>query len=134
MKKAIGFILLSVVLFSALTSSVFADSAIMPRYNNISACSSLFDIIDNTAYISINYMGAKGICTGATINIKLQKRVLLLFWSTENEWITTTYVPSFDEIYTYPVASGTYRVTIEFTIRGSAGPDDVISQTHEKSN
>jgi len=68
-----------------------------------------------TATCSSLLQGYPGTTTKVTIEMTLQKRVLLLFWSDEQTW-TQTFSGDFGALEkTKAVSSGTYRVSTTYT-------------------
>ena len=82
---------------------------------------------DGTAYVTVEYEGYTNVTTGATINITIKKRTLLLFWSevvTDSVTVSGDYY--FDE-FTYQLEDkGTYKCNVEYIVSGTMGEDDVI--------
>ena len=97
--------------------------------NNVATTSSSFSISsDGEACVLVDYMGYKDITTGATINITIEKRTLLLFWNdVVTDTITCNNYHYTNEFYYQLENSGTYRCTIEYVISGNGGADDVIT-------
>lgn len=138
MKKIICFVLCITTMFGLLSVSAFAassqDSGIMPCYNNVGLTQSIFCIDpDGLAHVSVSYDGYSGITTGATITIRLQKKVLGLFWSTvdigepDDMWIDHASGYLYHNSHSYQLTDkGTYRAEINYTIYGTAGPADEV--------
>ena len=117
------FLFLNVVQFPT------AASDIMPRNNNTLSTNTDFMITSGgDAIIDLNYEGYPNVTTGATISIKIEKRNLLVFWSevVSNTFTVTEYRYSTEFICPLD-KSGTYRCTVEYTISGTGGADDVIT-------
>lgn len=82
---------------------------------------------DGTAIVSVDYEGYPNITTGATINITIKKRTLLVFWSEIVSDSITVSGEAFAEEFYYPLEDkGTYKCNVEYIISGTAGADDVI--------
>ena len=109
-------------------TTVFADN-ISLFYNNTLATDTNFVIsADGKANVTVYYDGVPNSTTGATITVKIEKRNLLIFWKDIVE--ETYYVSGITYIntYTYQLEkTGTYRCTVEYTISGTGGADDVIT-------
>ena len=110
---------------------------IVPYYNNTVNANSYFTISeDGVATVDISYHGVSDITTGATITTKIQKRTLGLIWTTvdigttDNVWIDESTSVTFSTSHSVKLKSkGTYRVAVDFVIRGTGGANDEISQT-----
>jgi len=138
MKKLICFVLCITTMFGLLSVSALAassqDSGIMPCYNNVGMTDSIFHIDANgLAYVAVSYDGYPDITTGATITIRLQKKVLGLFWSTvdigepDDMWIHHASGPIYYANHSHQLTdTGTYRAEINYTIYGTAGPADEV--------
>lgn len=116
-------------LFLNVTQFSVAASDIMPRNNNTLSTNTDFMITSGgDAIIDLNYEGYPNVTTGATISIKIEKRNLLVFWSevVSNTFTVTEYRYSTEFICPLD-KSGTYRCTVEYTISGTGGADDVIT-------
>jgi hypothetical protein len=88
-------------------------------------------VVNDIAEVTAKYYGYSGITTGATIEITLQKR-FLLFWWTDVEgghWTDTFTTSSGTSNHSLAVPSGTYRAVITYKVYGSGGGYDEISKT-----
>lgn len=134
-------IFLSLVLVSLTAVNAFAqeDYGVAPCYDNISGCDFSFYVRDpNTAEVYVDYNGNSGDFQKAEITVKIQKKVLLLFWDTvdigepNDEWVETSTALNGHFHNTFDVnGKGTYRalITVEFT--GVDGSVDVVEETKE---
>ena len=123
-------LILALVLICIFTFQTFAIASNISTFNNNTAISSLtFTISDvGKATVLYEYEGYEGITTGATINILIEKRNLLFFWSevlTDN--ITVNEESYVDTMVFHLTEKGTYRCTVTYTVSGTAGPDDVLT-------
>lgn len=133
MKKALSllFAILFVSIFM-LQLVLFADEAEREktRNNNVLYTSTEFSILSlGTANVAVEYVGMNNVTTGATIEITIKKRFLLVFWTTEIEEEYIVYGTNYDHIYQYDLSeygSGTYKCNVTYTVSGSGGADDVI--------
>lgn len=105
------------------------------KNNNANKLNSFFKIIDGTAHVQGSYEGYYNITTGATITIKIQKKVWF-WWSDvnngqpDNTWTDVLYGWKNSAIHSLALTStGEYRAIITYTVRGSGGADDVIPVT-----
>ena len=126
------------MLFSVEAVSVSAalpeDVSIMPLYNNVGMTDSSFYIDANgIAYIMVSYYGSTNITSGGIITVKLERKILGLFWETvdigtsDNIWRVSSTAPTFSHDFTHQLSdTGTYRATIHYTIFGTGGASDKI--------
>ena len=133
MKKLIS--LLFAILFIATFVFQIAVSANeaekeQTRNNNTARTDTTFIISSSgMASVEVEYVGIPNIATGATIEITIKKRFLLVFWTTEIEEEYTVYGEKYSHTYYYDLSefgSGTYKCNVTYTVSGSGGADDVI--------
>ena len=128
MKHKISILLVLTFVFVAVFQfCLLADNASL--YNNNTGMTwTCFTISnDGTAIVSVDYEGYPNITTGATINITIKKRTLLVFWSEIVSDSITVSGEAFAEEFYYPLEDkGTYKCNVEYIISGTAGADDVI--------
>lgn len=116
-----------------------SNNTITPYLNNYGSHTFYFNIDDSgVADVVISYMGKADYFTQAKVTVKIQKRTLLLFWTTvdigepNNLWIDTS-----TEVYgrfhnAFQLEkTGTYRCVITFEVSGTGGATDVIEDTLE---
>ena len=66
------------------------------------------------------------------VNVKLQKRFLLVFWNDVDEWNASSTDPYAILAHTFALnGTGMYRATFTATVTGSDGTVDVITKTME---
>jgi hypothetical protein len=66
------------------------------------------------------------------VNVKLQKRFLLVFWNDVDEWNASSTDPYAILAHTFALnGTGMYRATFTVTVTGSDGTVDVITDTIE---
>lgn len=141
MKKVIALILMVMTLMSVLQIPMFAATAneVMPLNNNTLAANVTFTISSSgLATVYTSYTGYSGVTTGGTITTKLQKRFLGIFWTTVDigtdgeVWVDSSSEYRYATSHTYQLSDkGTYRVVVEFVVRGTGGAADEIEQTRE---
>ena len=80
--------------------------------------------------------GIKGKTTHVSVALYVEKRILGVFWSKvdigcdNNTWTDSYYGYSYDNTFRTDISSsGTYRVTVTYTVSGSGGSDDIITMT-----
>ena len=129
MKKKFCLIFAFMFLFLNVVQFPTAASDIMPRSNNTLSTNTSFIITSGgNAIINLNYEGYPNVTTGATISIKIEKRVLLAFWTeVVSKTFTVTEYRYSTEFICLLDKTGTYRCTVEYTISGTGGTDDEIT-------
>lgn len=128
MKRKISIALvLTFVFVSVFQFCLLADN--MSLYNNNTGMTwTCFTISsDGTANVFVEYDGYPNITTGATINVTIKKRTLLLFWSeVVSDSITVIGDSYANEFYYQLEDKGTYKCNVEYIVSGTGGADDVI--------
>ena len=137
--------LLTLLLSTAiLVSGIVAVSAnggtneIMPRWNVVNQKNIIFKVANNNAIVNVTYDANSTNFQKANLTVKIQKRFLLVFWSTvdigytNNEWTASSTNLSGNFYNTFTVnGTGTYRAQITLEIIGKNGQKDVIEETIE---
>ena len=127
-KRIVSLILAALLLFccapivaatdEASTSPAFAEKDDPPpnRFSYTNYTLTGIDIsAGGTAYCVADFVGHPGTTTKVDIEMKLQKRFLLLFWTDEQIWTQTFNTHSGTLSKTKAVSSGTYRVQATYT-------------------
>ena len=133
MKKTLISLICILTILACTGTSVFAESTsgISTRANNIASVNTTFNIDGNgNARVYVSYEGYEGITTNAVITVKIQKRFLLVFWQDVDggEWTDYASGEYYSTSHSVLVKSGTYRATVEYTIYGTGGAPDVITE------
>lgn len=129
MKRKLCLIFALIFTLSALLTPLVLADGVLPYNNNTDMTATTFSISNiGEAHVQIRYEGYPNITTGATISIKIEKRVLLVFW---DEVVTRNFNVTGDRYSTNLIIpldkNGTYRCTVEYTISGIGGADDLIT-------
>lgn len=140
MTKTLSQRLLAIVLILTmlLPIAVLPASAeeITPYYNNVVSANSVVSIsASGKMSITNTYQGMNGITTKGVITTKVEKRTLGLFWKDIDggAWTDTINNYYYSGIHTLQLSdTGTYRVTVKFTIYGTNGAADSIEKKIEK--
>ncbi len=129
-------VFLALVMMSLATVSSFAqeDYGIAPCYDNVDNCICDFNIYGaNDAQVYVRYIGNSSNLSQVRMTVKIQKKVLLLFWDTieigepNNEWIATSSNVNDSFNRTFSVSeTGTYRAVFTVEFFGNNGSVDVI--------
>ena len=133
MKKAISLIMCIVIVLSTLGICAFAETKNSPRFTNVGEINTVFNIDSNgNARVTVSYDGYSAM-THATIKIKIQKQFLFFFWTDVIEWTDESTERYYAKTFTTPVDGGTYKAIVEYTIRGTAGEPDVITDEIQRT-
>ena len=129
MKKALVILVCMVIALSCVNVTAFAEEQASTYSNNLSNVSSDFYINNGSATVYVSYRGIPDVTTNAVIKVKIQKRFLLVFWQDVDggEWTDYANEVNYSNFYSVSVKTGTYRAQIEYTIYGSGGTADVIT-------
>ena len=135
MKKFLSLVLALFMCISTVLPIYAAEQMVTPRYNNTAMATANF-IITSTglAVATLEYTGYPDYTTGATVTCKIEKK-FLWWWNDVDgaEWTTSLTGFSNSVEYTHQLSkTGTYRMTFEITVYGTAGSPDVISDVIEK--
>ena len=138
--KSIGLLLMVFMLLVSNFSFVYAtDDEITPYWNNVNMHEFSFQVLSpGEAHISIYYVAKSGVFVQAKSTVKIQKKILGLFWTTvdigttNNEWVEYCTDVEGDLYNYYPVdGTGTYRAVFKLEITGIDGSVDVLEDTIE---
>lgn len=84
----------------------------------------------------LSVTGIKGTTQRIETELYVEKRILLVFWSRvdigcpNNVWTDAVNSYLYSNTFTHDLTStGTYRVTVTYTVSGTGGTDDVITIT-----
>lgn len=128
-KSLFVFLLISVICLTNVTAFASETGGVTPRLAHISSASFAFVATSDGGYINVSYEGYDSFVR-ADLNVKVEKRSLLVFWNDVCEWNTSS-TESFN-ILAYTCAlngSGHYRATFTLTITGTDGTTEVITET-----
>ena len=132
--KTLIAILLIAVMSMTHVVAFAADEGISPRLSHTSDGGFSFAAVDNVGYIGVTYYGYDSFVR-ADLNVKIQKRFLLVFWSDVAEWnaSSTEIEGNFDHEFDLD-GSGMYRAKFTLTVTGNDGTVDTIPSTIEDEN
>ena len=136
MKKMLNSFVCVVLLICCMSTIVSSAEGISLYANNTNKTTTDFTISNNTATVFISYIGIDGVTTNAVITTKIQKRFLLVFWQDVDgaSWTDYSNDTYYVNSHSIEVKSGTYRALVEYTIYGTGGTADVISNEFEAKN
>lgn len=133
-KKLISFAMLIVMLFAMAVPTFATESQINPRFNNLNTTEAVFIIDENgIATVSFTCYGYRNITTRIVVETKIEKK-FLWWWNDVDgaSWTDETTEDYCDSEHSIQLSkSGTYRVSITYTVYGTAGDPDVITRTIE---
>lgn len=134
-KRIITVALLVIMIFAMAAPSFATDSGVMPRLNNTDSTEVVFVIDDNgEATVSYICFGYEGITSRIVVEIKIQKKVLW-WWNNVDgaSWTDETTEYYLNSEHSIQLSkSGTYRAVITYTVYGSGGEADVLTDEIEK--
>ena len=128
MKHKISIILALTFVFVVVAQFCLLADDISLYNNNTGITTTIFTIDANgVAEVCVEYEGYHNITTGATINITIKKRTLLLFWSEVVSDSVTVSGDYYSNGFYYQLdEKGTYKCNVEYIVSGTGGADDVI--------
>ena len=107
------------------------DEGINSRLSHTSDGGFSFAVVDNVGYIGVTYYGYDSFVR-ADLNVKVQKRFLLVFWSDVYEWNASSTELDGEFYHEFNVEkSGKYRANFTLLVTGNDGTVDTITSTIE---
>ena len=132
--KSFVAILLIAVLSMTNVTAFATDEKISPRLSHTEDGGFSFAVVDNVGYIGVTYYGYDSFVR-ADLNVKVQKRFLLVFWNDVYEWNASSTEIEGDFIHEFDLEkSGTYRAQFTLLVTGNDGTVDTITSTIEDNN
>ena len=132
--KALVAILLIAVMSTSSVVAFAADAGIDPRLSHTENGSFSFAAENNVGYIGVTYYGYDSFVR-ADLNVKVQKRFLLVFWNDVYEWNASSTEKDGFFVHEFPIEkSGMYRANITLKVTGNDGTVDTISKTIQCEN
>lgn len=134
-------LLLNSVPFVVNATEYDANQGITTYLVNCNRCTCMFNVTqEGMADVGVTYYAKDDVFTYAKLTVKIQKRVLGLFWSTvdigesNNEWVVYCYDVYGNFYNSFPLEStGTYRAVFTVEFYGTSGEVDVIEDTIESA-
>ena len=135
MKKTVLTIICVFILLGSVPLTALAFNEKSSTFNNnVTHTNTAFNInAQGVATVTTDYTGYKSVTTGATIKTKIQKRFLLVFWNDVATWTDTATGYYYSNTHSTTVEKGYYRAQVEYTIYGTGGSPDVITDELERS-
>lgn len=127
--KVLVAILLIVVTSMTSVTAFAADEGINPRLSHMEDGGFSFAATEEGGLINVTYYGYSSFVR-ADLNVKIEKRSLLVFWNDVAEWnaSSTETDGCFSHVFALD-GSGMYRATFTLVITGSDGTQDVVTET-----
>ena len=128
-KSLLVFLLISVMCLTNVTAFASEAGGVTPRLSHINNANFSFSATSNGGHLTTSYNGYSSF-SKANLNVKVEKRSLLVFWNDVYEWNTSSTNVHDVLYYLCPLdGSGHYRATFTLTITGTDGTTDVITDT-----
>lgn len=131
MKKTIISCLAMLLCLTMLCSTVcYAnDNVISPRLTDVMQITSSFEVnSQGVAYIFASYTSYPDVVSYVQINIKLEKRVMLLFWKDVDSWSYQSSSVNYATDVELDVGSGTYRTSFEYIVHHHDGTTNTYTE------
>ena len=132
--KTLVAIMLTALMFLTNIVAFATEGGIDPRLSHTADGSFGFTAVDNKGYIDVSYSGYDSFVR-ADLNVKIQKRFLLVFWNDVDEWNASSTQKYGFFSHTFDLnGSGMYRAKFTLTVTGNNGTVDTITDTIENEN
>ena len=132
--KTLVAILLIAFLSMTNVTAFATDDGISPRLSHMSNGAFSFAARDNIGYIDVTYYGYDSFVR-ADLNVKVQKRFLLVFWNDVYEWNASSTEMDGHFYHEFDIEkSGMYRAQFTLLITGNDGTVDTVTSTIENEN
>ena len=129
--KALIAILLIAIMSMTNVLAFATEEEINPRLSHTDSGGFSFAATEDGGYIDVTYYGYDSFVR-ADLNVKIQKRFLLVFWTNVGEWNASSTEMNGDFVHTFELnGSGTYRATFTLLVTGNDGTVDTIEQVIE---
>ena len=132
--KPLVAILLIAVMSMTNVVAFAADDGISPRLSHTEDGGFSFAAKNNVGYIGVTYYGYDSFVR-ADLNVKVQKRFLLVFWNDVYEWNASSTELDGVFVHEFPIEkSGMYRAKFTLKVTGNDGTVDTITDTIQCEN
>lgn len=132
--KALIAILLIAVLSMTNVVAFAIEETIDPRLSHTGVGGFSFATVDNVGYIDATYYGYDSFVR-ADLNVKVQKRFLLVFWNDVYEWNASCTDLNGEFYHEFNIEkSGTYRALFTLLVTGNDGTVDTVTFEIECEN
>ena len=132
--KTLVAIILIAILSMTNVMAFATDEGISPRLSHMEDGGFSFAARDNVGYIGVTYYGYDSFIR-ADLNVKVQKRFLLVFWNDVYEWNASCTDLNGEFYHEFNIEkSGMYRAQFTLLITGNDGTVDTVTSTIEDDN
>ena len=132
--KTLVAILLIAVMSLTNVVAFASDEGTNPRLSHTSGGGFSFAARDNVGYIDATYYGYDSFVR-ADLNVKVQKRFLLVFWNDVYEWNASCTDLNGEFYHEFNIEkSGTYRALFTLLVTGNDGTVDTVTFEIEDEN
>ena len=132
--KTLIAVLLTAVMSMTHVVAFATEEGISPRLSHVCDGGFSFAATANVGYIGVTYYGYDSFVR-ADLNVKVQKRFLLVFWNDVYEWNASSTEIDGEFYHEFELNdSGMYRAKFTLTITGNDGTQDIITDTIENEN
>ena len=132
--KTLIAILLIAVMSMTNVVAFATEGTINPRLSHTSNGGFSFAARDNVGYIGVTYYGYDSFVR-ADLNVKVQKRFLLVFWNDVYEWNASSTELNGAFVHEFDIEkSGMYRAQFTLLVTGNDGTVDTVTSTIEDEN
>ena len=133
-KKTLVAIMLIAIMSMTNIIAFATEGEINPRLSHTSDGGFSFAANDNVGYVDVTYYGYDSFVR-ADLNVKVQKRFLLVFWNDVYEWNASSTEIEGLFSHTFELnGSGMYRANFTLKVTGNDGTVDTITSTIENEN
>lgn len=133
-KKTLVAIMLIAIMSMTNVVAFATEEEINPRLSHTDSGGFSFAATDNVGYIDATYYGYDSFVR-ADLNVKVQKRFLLVFWNDVYEWNASSTELNGDFYHEFPIEkSGMYRAKFTLKVTGNDGTVDTITDTIQCEN
>ena len=132
-KTLIAILLISVMSMTNIVTFA-TDEGPSPRLSHTGGGGYSFAAYDNIGHVGVTYYGYDSFVR-ADLNVKVQKRFLLVFWNDVYEWNgSSTEIDGYFYHEGELNGSGMYRAKMTLTVTGNDGTADILTFTVEDEN
>ena len=134
MRLWLPLLLACVLLCMSVVPAYATEQQVTPRYTNTLQASMTFGVDASGAQIVVTYAAIEETFLRARLTVKLEKKVLGLFWTDVGDTWTSDYCYDYLGYIsgTLPAnGKGTYRATFQLIVYGNQGIADVLDHTAE---
>ena len=133
--KTLVAVLLIAILSMTNVMAFATEAEISPRLSHMENGGFSFAATNDVGYIDVTYYGYDSFVR-ADLNVKVQKRFLLVFWNDVYEWNASSTEIDGDFVHQFDITngSGMYRAQFTLLITGNDGTVDTVTSTIENEN